>query len=240
MRSSPAILANCVRKPLGNALSFGVVIALLLCLAAGSRPAAAQSGQQFVGHVEDPSHASIAEATVTIHNEATGEEIVARTTKAGDYTVPYVKPGTYTITTDKNGFKEVSRTHISLRVDQTSKMDFTLPVGSVSETVTVSSEGTQIELSKADRGEIIGNERVEEMPSDGRNYQALFALSPGTNYTENPQYPRSQDNLSNQLHVAGAPQATVQENLDGARMIPRTAGRLRMCRSIPSPSSRWC
>ena len=82
--------------------------------------------------------------------------------------------------------------------------------------MTVSAAGeAQIELSKADRGEIIGNERIEEMPSDGRNYQALFALSPGVNYTENPQYPREQDNLSNQVHVLGVPQATVQENLDG-------------------------
>ncbi len=53
------------------------------------------------------------------------------------------------------------------------------------------------------------------MPSDGRNYQTLFALSPGVNYTENPQYPREQDNISNQVHITGIPQATAQENLDG-------------------------
>ena len=187
----------------------------MLCLAAGSRPAGAQAGQQFVGHVEDTSRASIAGATITIHNDETGEEIVAKTTGAGDYTAPYVKPGTYTITAAKSGFKEVSRTRIDLLVDQTSRIDFALPVGSVSETVTVSSEGSQIELSKADRGEIIGNERIEEMPSDGRNYMALVALSPGINFTEAPQYLRNQDNVSNQIHVTGAPQATLQENLDG-------------------------
>lgn len=216
MKNILAVPASFMETPVANGLSFGALVAVSLCLAAGSRPAAAQAGQQFVGHVEDTSHASIPGATVTIHNEDTGEEVVAKTTRAGDYTVPYIKPGTYTITAAKQGFKEVSRTHISLRVDQTSKMDFDLPIGSVSETVTVSSAGeAQIELSKADRGEIIGNERIEEMPSDGRNYQALFALSPGVNYTENPQYPREQDNISNQVHVLGVPQATVQENLDG-------------------------
>ena len=191
------------------------VLTALSILAAGSRHAGAQTGQQFVGHVEDNSHASIAAATVTIHNEDTGEDTIAKTTGAGDYTVPYLKAGTYTITAVKDGFKQVSKTHISLRVDQSSKMDFVLPVGNVSETVTVASEGTQIELSKADRGEIIGNERIEEMPSDGRNYQVLFGLSPGTNNTSNPQYPRQQDNVSSNLHLAGVPQATVQQNLDG-------------------------
>ena len=191
-----------------------LLAALLFCLTS-IRPAAAQSGQQFVGHIEDASHAEIADATVTIHNEDTGEDIVTKSTGAGDYTVPYVKPGIYTITAIKSGFKAVSKTHISLRVDQTSKMDFTLPIGSVSDTVTVSSEGAQIELSKADRGEIIGNERIEEMPSDGRNYQKLFGLSPGTNDQSNPQYPRQQDNVSGNLHLTGIPQAAVQQNIDG-------------------------
>ncbi len=215
MQSVPAVLASRIKKPFVNALPFAALVALLLCLAAGSRPAAAQTGQQFVGHVEDNSHAAIAGATVTIHNEDTGEDTVAKTTGAGDYTVPYLKPGTYTITAVRGGFKEVSKTHISLRVDQTSKNDFTLPVGNVNETVTVASEGTQIELSKADRGEIIGNERIEEMPSDGRNYQKLFGLSPGTNDTSNPQYPRQQDNVSGNLHLTGIPQAVVQQNIDG-------------------------
>jgi len=188
---------------------------LFLCLTMLGRPAGAQSGQQFVGHVEDTSHAVIAGAAVTVHNEGTGEDISVKATGAGDYTVPYLKLGTYTITAEKPGFKTVSRTHITLNTDQTSKINFTLPVGAVSESVTVSDAGAHIELSKADRGEIIGNERIEEMPSDGRNYQVLFGLSPGTNNTSNPQYPRQQDDVSSNLHLTGIPQATVQENLDG-------------------------
>ena len=119
MQSLSAVLASRIKSLYANALSFGTLLTVLLCLAAGSGPVAAQSGQQFVGHVEDASHASIMGAVVTIHNEATEEDIVARTTGAGEYTVPYLKAGTYTITAVKDGFKEVSRTHISLRVDQT-------------------------------------------------------------------------------------------------------------------------
>ncbi len=53
--------------------------------------------------------ALIAGATVTIHNEGTGTDIVVKTTGAGDYTAPYLKPGTYTVTAGMAGFKELAR-----------------------------------------------------------------------------------------------------------------------------------
>ena len=150
-------------KSLANTLLRGVFVLVVLCLILLTRPALGQSIQQFVGNVSDSSHAVVPGATVTIHNEGTGEEVVVKSTGVGDYTAPYLKPGVYTVTADKAGFKTVSKTHVALSVDQTSKIDFIMPVGSVSETVTVSSEGTQIELSKADRGEIIDAERVQEL-----------------------------------------------------------------------------
>jgi hypothetical protein len=188
-------------------------LTLLMC-----QPAAAQSGQQFVGHIEDSSKASVPGATVTVHNEATGENIVVKSTGAGDYTAPYLKPGTYTITVGEAGFKEVSKTHINLATDQNSKIDFTLPVGSVTEVITVNSSGVQIELSKADRGEIIDAERVQEMPTDGRNVLELFELSPGTINNHSAQFTRPQDNVAADLYANGGAvtSAPVQENLDGA------------------------
>ena len=52
-----------------------------------------------------------------VHNEGTGEDAVVKATGAGDYTVPYLKPGTYTITARATGFAEVMKTHISLATD---------------------------------------------------------------------------------------------------------------------------
>jgi hypothetical protein len=195
-----------------------VLLLMFFCLLVTARPAAAQSIQQFVGNVTDSSHAVIVGATVTIHNEDTGEDLVVKTTRAGDYTAPYLKTGVYTVTADKVGFKTLSFTHITLDTDKTSKIDFILSVGSINETVTVSSSGAQIELSKADRGEIIDAERVQEMPTDGRNVLELFELSPGTINTHNPQFTRPQDNVSGNLYAngnGGAIGAPVQENLDG-------------------------
>ncbi|HEV2644842.1 MAG TPA: TonB-dependent receptor [Acidobacteriaceae bacterium] len=197
-----------------------VLVALLMCAPMLSRPAAAQQGQQFVGHIEDSSHASVPGAIVTLHNEGTGEDIVVKSSGAGDYTVPYVKVGTYSITVDRTGFKTVTKSHISLDTDQNSKIDFTLPVGEHTETVTVNSSGSQIDLSKADRGDILDNERVNEMPMDGRNVLELFELSPGTINNHSANSTRPEDNVSGDLYANGGAVvgsgAAVQENIDGA------------------------
>lgn len=189
---------------------------LILPLSILSGSAAAQGVQQFVGHVVDSEGAAVPGAAVLIHNEATGVNVTAKTTGAGDYTVPYLKPGVYSITVNLAGFKEVSKTHIHLDVDQTSKMDFVLPVGNVNETVTVNSDAVQIELAKADRGEIIENERIQEMPSNGRQVLNLFALSPGAIQANNPQYTRQQDNVSQNLQANGVTINAVAQNIDGA------------------------
>ncbi len=217
MRKRPIVLSNGTNDSrMRNFLHYPLCL-MLFCPVLLGRSAGAQStGQQFVGNVADAGHAVVAGATVTIHNENTGEETVVQTTRAGDYTAPYLKPGIYSVTADKAGFKTVSKTHISLDIDKTSKIDFVLPVGSVSETVTVSDEGTQIELSKADRGDILDAERVQELPTDGRNALMLTGLSPGVRNNENPQFTRMADNVGQQLFVNGIKDAVVAENLDGA------------------------
>src|ERR1035437_5594245 len=217
MQTLPIASSIRTEKSLTDKLVRSTFFLLLFCVTMLGRPAAAQSTQQFVGHVVDTSQAVIPAATVTVHNENTGENFVVKTTGAGDYTATYLKPGVYTVTVDKAGFKTVSQTHITLDIDKSAKIDFVLPVGSVSETVTVSVEGdAQIELSKADRGEIIGAERVQEMPTDGRNVLELFELAPGTVNTHNPQFTRQQDNVGNDLHSNGLDGQPVQENLDGS------------------------
>jgi hypothetical protein len=216
MQMTPRIIKIRAKKPLEKPWAMRALFGLILLASLLGRSAAAQGIQQFVGHVEDSTGAVIPGAAVTIHNEGTGIDINVTTTGAGDYTAPYLKPGTYTITAKMAGFKEISKTHVHLDVDQTSKMDFALPAGDVSETVTVSSEGTsQIELAKADRGEIIENERIQEMPSNGRQILDLFALSPGAIQANNPQYTRQQDNVSQNLQANGVTINAVAENIDG-------------------------
>jgi len=183
-----------------------------------------QATQQFTGTVVDSTGAVIPAAQVVVHNQATGVDTKAVTTSSGAYTVTYLIPGTYTITVSKGGFATAVKTDILLNVDQASTIDFSLPVGATSQVITVNASETQIELTKSDRGEIIDNERVEEMPLDARNPYGLFELSPGTHDFSSSQYPRPFDNVTGNQYVNGSPQVS-QTNVDGVGNDVADAGR---------------
>lgn len=166
----------------------------------------AQTTQQFTGHVLDSTGAAIPAADVVVHNQATDVDTKTITTRQGVYTVPYLTPGTYTIAAAKSGFKTERKTDILLNVDQTSTIDFHLSIGSTTEEITVNASASQIELTKADRGEIIDGERVSELPLDSRNPYGLFGLSPGTHDFSSTQYPRPFDDVTNNMYANGSPQ----------------------------------
>ena len=190
-----------------------------------------QATQQFTGHVLDTTGAVIPEAQVVVHNEATGVEVKTVSTAVGDYTVSYLIPGTYDITVSRTGFKTLTKTGILLNVDQTSTIDFSLSVGSEDQLVTVNASATQIELSKSDRGEIIDNERIEQMPLDVRNPYGLFELSPGTHDFSSSQYPRPFDNVTGNQYVNGSPQVS-QTNVDGVGNDTADLGRAGFVPSV--------
>src|ERR1035438_8467061 len=121
MHRMPVVTAIRKSCPSLRALISNTLFGLFLFGAVLVGSANAQGIQQFEGHVVDSSGALIQGATVIIHNEETGVDIVVKTTDAGDFTAPYLKPGIYTITAKMTGFKKLSKTHIHLDVDQTSK-----------------------------------------------------------------------------------------------------------------------
>ena len=183
-----------------------------------------QATQQFTGQVVDPTGAVIPGAQVIVHNQATGVDTKTVSTSTGAYTVPYLIPGVYDITVSRDGFSTAKKTDIRLNVAQTSTIDFTLQVGASSQVITVNASNTQIELSKSDRGEIIDNERITEMPLDSRNPFGLFDLSPGTHDFSSSQYPRPFDNVTGNQYVNGSPQVSTT-NVDGLGNDTADAGR---------------
>ena len=190
-----------------------------------------QTTQQFTGHVLDSAGAVIPAAQVIVHNQATGVDIKTVTTSSGDYTVTYLPPGTYDITVSKAGFKTEKKTDILLNVDQTSTINFQLDVGATTVEITVNASETQIELSKADNGEIIDNERIQDAPLDGRNPYGLFDLSPGTHDFSSAQYPRPFDNVTGNQLVNGSFQPS-QQNIDGASNEAADLGRTAFTPSV--------
>jgi hypothetical protein len=153
------------------------VLTLLLCVSPAIW-AQIESGS-INGQVTDPQHAAISGAEVTVSNIQTGATITARSNGDGTFAFPTLRPGHYRITVQKEGFKAATNQDAELHVQDRLAENFTLEVGSSSETVTVNaSTGTDIEVSAA-VATLVDRQFIENMPLNGRSFQALIALTPG-------------------------------------------------------------
>src|SRR5262249_13378889 len=92
---------------------------------------------QLSGIITDPSGKGIPEADVQIRNQETGVIRTTKSTSEGDYTIPTLAPGSYTVRVQKNGFKTAERAGVILQTDSNLRFDLALGIGEVSETVTV-------------------------------------------------------------------------------------------------------
>jgi Carboxypeptidase regulatory-like domain len=139
-------------------------------------------GQQFTGHVKDASGAAVAGASITIHNQLTNIDTRTKTTGTGDYAAPYLKAGLYSVIVDMVGFEKQLRTDINLEADSTVAVDFTLQVGSVAETVSVTADQVLLDTDNASRNETFSSTMVSEVPNNGRDINMTAALSTSVNF----------------------------------------------------------
>jgi hypothetical protein len=161
------------------------VCLLLVCLFVQS--AACQSTDATVsGLVVDASGHVIASADVEILNEETGVHYPSKTNGAGIYMVPILPPGQYLIQVSKAGFKTVIKPGVVLNVQSALSLNFTLPVGAVSESVTVEAGASLINTTDASVSTVIDRKFVENIPLNGRSFQDLISLTPGV-VTQSPQ-----------------------------------------------------
>ncbi|HXE13977.1 MAG TPA: carboxypeptidase-like regulatory domain-containing protein, partial [Bryobacteraceae bacterium] len=146
------------------------------------------------GRVTDQSGAGLADAKVTVKNAARNEETNVTTTSNGDYTVPFLIPGTYSVTVTAKGFKEETHDDVEVRVSEKISSNFQMQLGAVTESVTVSGAAPLVDQTTADRGEILDNTRVTQLPVIGRNPINFVNLAPGVVFNGNPQFQRPFDN----------------------------------------------
>jgi hypothetical protein len=134
---------------------------------------------QITGRVTDATGAVVPGATVTVTNVATGAERRVVTNETGYYTVPLLPPGEYRIALEQKGFKPITQSGVVLQVDQRAELNFTLEVGTLTESVEVAAGIAQLNTVEASRGQVIENRRIVELPLNGRNYNDLALLSAG-------------------------------------------------------------
>jgi hypothetical protein len=200
---------------------------LVLCTVTAVLCGRLVTAQEFratvTGRVTDPNGLAVPGVTVTASNSQTREIATSVTTAEGSYTIPFLKPGIYTVAAELGGFKKVSQPNVELQVGQTAAVNFQLQLGQVSEELTVTAESPLLDTSKADRGMVIDNMRVTELPLNARNPFMLSYLSPGITYNGPAIYQRPFDNgaiadwsinggqnRNNEFLLDGAPNNSIQ------------------------------
>src|SRR5262249_33424807 len=142
-----------------------------------------------------------------------------QTNEAGNYTVPFLVPGIYTVRAGREGFKEATRSNVQLQVGDVARIDFSMQVGIVTEVVEVQGGPNLLNTESAVVGTVIENKRIEELPLNGRNYLQMIALttnvsaemSPGSEGIDRKGGERSQQIFS----IAGQRNAFNHFTLDG-------------------------
>ena len=133
----------------------------------------------MVGRVTDPSGAIVIGVRIKLINLDTNIVHSGSSGVGGDFTVPFLRPGRYTMEATHPGFNSYRHTEFSLSVDQVLRINVGLAVGATVETVTVSDTPAALNTESGARGEVTTNKEISQMPLDGRNFSDLAYLTGG-------------------------------------------------------------
>jgi Carboxypeptidase regulatory-like domain/TonB dependent receptor len=139
------------------------------------------------GVVKDASGGVIQSAQVKLENAATGVSFSLVTNESGFYSAPDLKAGTYNLSASAPGFSMVNRAGIEVRVQDRVAVDFELPVGESSSSVSVESQGPPLDNASSSLGQVVDERTIKNLPLNGRNYIQLASLGAGTSPAQNSQ-----------------------------------------------------
>ena len=144
----------------------------LVCVCVPDRLSAQGLGS-INGTVTDASGAVVAGAEVMATQAGTGTSTKTTTGSEGTFVFPILPPAIYNITATGSGFEAYTQTGLQLRADAAVTVNITLKTGKASETVTVSAETAQIDVTTGTLSQVIGQSLVSQLPLNGRNAAAL-------------------------------------------------------------------
>src|SRR5438105_12420924 len=140
----------------------------------------AQTTASIKGTVTDQTGAAVVGAKVTIKAAALGIERTAQTNNGGDYEVPALPPGNYSVEIQMAGFQPQQANNLVLAVSQNSVQNFSLKIANSTEVVTVEASSPIIETTTMTVGQSIDQRTVQDIPLNGRHFVDLALLIPGT------------------------------------------------------------
>jgi hypothetical protein len=153
---------------------------LLFCVVLIALPVVTQSPNETInGLVSDPSSRVISGADIVVVNDATGVKYSSKTNDEGIYVLPNLPPGPYHLQVSRVGFKTLIKPDIVLNVQDAVSINFTLPVGALSETVTVEGGAPLVNTESAAVSTVVDRQFAENLPMNGRSFHTLIDLTPG-------------------------------------------------------------
>src|SRR3984893_8077925 len=178
---------------LRNHLSI-VFLVVLSCVVAGTTTHAQAGEAEITGTVRDQNSATIARARVALTEVTTGQTYSTTVTENGDYIITNLKPGSYDIAVEADGFKRLVREGVRLATGERVRVDVELQPGAVSESVTVNQDASLLRTESGSLGPVIRNRKIVDIPLNGRNFLSLVTLSAGVAQppptTAGPSFPR--------------------------------------------------
>jgi hypothetical protein len=169
-----------------NIRSVSVLVLLSWVLLASLQSAAQYTEGSIVGTIEDPTGANVSTVTVRATNMGTEEVATTSTDSSGFYRIVHLRPGNYRVRAERTGFKASETNDVVVNVNTTSRVDFKLQIGAVSETVQVSGTIPLVQTEEGRLSDIISNREVTDLPLNGREVYQLLTLQPGVTATNAP------------------------------------------------------
>jgi len=152
---------------------------LLVVVTAGLLNGQTGGNSSILGTVTDNSGAVVANASVNITNVNTGQIAHTTTGSSGDFTVPSLNSGSYSVTVEAPGFQKSVTNDISLSVDQKARVNVSLKAGAVSTTVEVNATAVNLDTDTSALSQLVSQKQVEELPLNGRNFLQLLLIGAG-------------------------------------------------------------
>jgi len=152
----------------------------VLCCAAFLGSLFAQTTNASIsGRVADQSGAAVRDVKIAATNIATNTTSITATNATGFYNLVGLIPGTYRVTVDKEGFAQIVKPEVVLRVQDNAGMNFALQVGSVTQSITVEGGAPLVNTQDAAVSTVIDRNFAANLPMNGRSFQSLIQLTPG-------------------------------------------------------------
>jgi Carboxypeptidase regulatory-like domain len=214
-----------------------ITTAVLLCLFTAICLNAQSDRGTITGTITDSTGAVIMGAQVSARNVNTGAETTTETTSTGNYVVSQLPVGSYELTVQVQGFKKYVRTGITVQVAETARLDVSLQVGSLSESIEVTANASLLKTESADQSSTVSGEVMDSLPlnistTNGgwtRDLVGFVTLTPGT-----WMQPATTTNSSNNnIRVNGLPNQTFGLRLDGQDFTTSVAA-MQNCITQPS------